>query len=135
MFKSCVTCIHVYIKSMKISCSNVKSCDRWKGKTCFHMSHVMGKQDHCLCKNKGADQLCSNCTASLTGKQQHNTHFFVVHVQAATSSYEQLKLLVIFCGGAQSETQVFPPHVSYEPPHRKTNNLHRRKQRRRSASR
>ena len=27
------------------------------------MSNVMRKPDFCLCKNKGADQLCSNCTA------------------------------------------------------------------------
>ena len=26
----------------------------------LNMSHIM---DFCLCKNKGADQLCSNCTA------------------------------------------------------------------------
>ena len=28
-----------------------------------HMSRVMRKPDFCLCKNKSADQLCSNCTA------------------------------------------------------------------------
>ena len=27
------------------------------------MSHVMRKPDFCLCEDKGADQLCSNCTA------------------------------------------------------------------------
>ena len=27
------------------------------------MSHVMRKLDTCLCENKGAVQLCSNCTA------------------------------------------------------------------------
>ena len=27
------------------------------------MSCIMRKADFCLCKNKGADQLCSNCTA------------------------------------------------------------------------
>ena len=27
------------------------------------MGHVMRKPDFCLCENKGADQLCSNCTA------------------------------------------------------------------------
>ena len=27
------------------------------------MSRVMRKQDFCLCENKGADQLCSNCEA------------------------------------------------------------------------
>ena len=31
---------------------------------CFsHLSRVMRKQDYCLCENKGADQLCSYCTA------------------------------------------------------------------------
>ena len=29
------------------------------------MSCVMRKLEFCLCKNKGADQLCSNCTAPL----------------------------------------------------------------------
>ena len=29
----------------------------------YVMSLVMRKQDFCLCENKGADQLCSNCTA------------------------------------------------------------------------
>ena len=33
------------------------------GKSNCHMSRVMRKADFCLCKNKGADQLCSNCTA------------------------------------------------------------------------
>ena len=28
-----------------------------------HMSRVMRKLEICICKNKGADQLCSNCTA------------------------------------------------------------------------
>ena len=28
-----------------------------------NFSHVMRKPDFCLCKNKGADQLCSNCKA------------------------------------------------------------------------
>ena len=28
-----------------------------------HLSRVMRKPDFCLCENKGADQLCSNCTA------------------------------------------------------------------------
>ena len=27
-----------------------------------YVSHVTRKQDYCLCENKGADQLCSNCT-------------------------------------------------------------------------
>ena len=27
------------------------------------MGHAMRKPDFCLCENKGADQLCSNCTA------------------------------------------------------------------------
>ena len=28
-----------------------------------YMSHVMRKLDFCICENKAADQLCSNCTA------------------------------------------------------------------------
>ena len=27
------------------------------------MSRIMRKPDFCICENKGADQLCSNCTA------------------------------------------------------------------------
>ena len=27
------------------------------------MSHIMRKPTFCICENKGADQLCSNCTA------------------------------------------------------------------------
>ena len=29
----------------------------------YHMSCINRKQDYCLCENKGADQLCNNCTA------------------------------------------------------------------------
>ena len=29
----------------------------------YHTSCVMRKPEFCLCENKGADQLCSNCTA------------------------------------------------------------------------
>ena len=29
----------------------------------LHMSCIVRKPDYCLCENKGADQLCSNCTA------------------------------------------------------------------------
>ena len=32
-------------------------------KSSYLMSRFMRKQDFCLCKNKGTDQLCSNCTA------------------------------------------------------------------------
>ena len=28
-----------------------------------YLSHIMRKQNFCPCKNKGAEQLCSNCTA------------------------------------------------------------------------
>ena len=28
-----------------------------------HMSRILRKLDFCLCENKGADQLCRNCTA------------------------------------------------------------------------
>ena len=34
------------------------------GKLRHHISRVMRKPDFCLCENKGADQLCSNCTAN-----------------------------------------------------------------------
>ena len=34
--------------------------------TRIHMSHVMRKEDFCLCENKGADQLRSNCDADHT---------------------------------------------------------------------
>ena len=29
----------------------------------LNMSRIMRKPDFCICKNKGADQLCGNCTA------------------------------------------------------------------------
>ena len=29
----------------------------------YHMNHTMRKPDFCICKNKGADQLSSNCEA------------------------------------------------------------------------
>ena len=31
--------------------------------SCYHLSRVMRKPDFCQCETKGADQLCSNCTA------------------------------------------------------------------------
>ena len=32
----------------------------------YHLRCVIRKTDFCLCENKGADQLCSNCTADST---------------------------------------------------------------------
>ena len=33
--------------------------------SCHNMSRIMRKPDFFICENKGADQLCSNCTADL----------------------------------------------------------------------
>ena len=38
-------------------------CKLIHNKGLHHMSRVILKQGFCMCKNKGADQLCSNCTA------------------------------------------------------------------------
>ena len=43
--------------------------------------------------------------------------------------------LILFCLTSLSCTKINCDHIFYEPPHGKTNNLHMRKQRRRSASR
>ena len=33
------------------------------------LEHILRKQAFCICENKDADQLCSNCTADLPGVQ------------------------------------------------------------------
>ena len=50
---------------MQISCIvNVFAyADCWFSDVVAHMSRVMRKPDFCLCENKGADQLRSNCEA------------------------------------------------------------------------
>ena len=40
-----------------------QDCDVLIHTDCDDLSHVMRKQDFCLCENIGADQLCSNCEA------------------------------------------------------------------------
>ena len=53
----------------------------------------MTKPDFCLCKNKGTDHMCSNCTAD------QSVPLFSLHGQYNSSSSEirNFKLLAIFC--------------------------------------
>ena len=51
-----------------------------------NLGRVMRKPDFSLCENKGADQLCSNCTAD-----QHLCFCYI------SSSIRNLKLLGCFC--------------------------------------
>ena len=51
----------------------------------FHFSLVVRKQDYCLCKNKGADQLCSNCTFAFATRIEQCLFFL------------NPKFLAIFC--------------------------------------
>ena len=48
------TNIYVCVLAIKMHCHSMKKDD---------LSHIMRKPDFCICDNKGADQLCSNCTA------------------------------------------------------------------------
>ena len=55
----------------------------------------MGKQDFCLCENKGADQLCSNCTAD-----QRLCSRYMDSTTPLLPKPETFKLLAIFCSYA-----------------------------------
>ena len=48
----CSSCAFVFLAYAKIRFSHDAT----------HMSLVMRKPDFCICENKGADQLCDNCT-------------------------------------------------------------------------
>ena len=52
------------------------------------MSRAMRKPDFCLCENKGADQLCSNCTADqrLCFRYSDSTTLFFVNPNFQASS-------------------------------------------------
>ena len=52
------TCQNCLIK-MVLTCTHNQCLSKNK----INMSHVMRKPDFCLCENKGADQLRSNCEA------------------------------------------------------------------------
>ena len=56
------------------------------------MSHIMRKPDFCLCKKKGADELCSNCTAD-----QRLCFLYTDSKISSSSSIQNFKLLAIFC--------------------------------------
>ena len=59
----------------------------------YNESHVMIKPNFCLCKNKGAGQLCSNYTTQMT-----NTFVFAIRtVQCLFFFKPNFKLLTIFC--------------------------------------
>ena len=60
-------------------------------KKALQMSRIVRKRDFCLCENKGADQLCSNCTADqrLCFRYKDRTIFFSTYVQ-------NFKLLTFF---------------------------------------
>ena len=84
------TCIPLHKK-----CNGIKDCsDGWDEDKdmCseYLMSHVMRKPDVCLCENKGADQLCSICTA--------DQQLSFCYKDGTTPTYIQnFKLLVCIC--------------------------------------
>ena len=114
----------------------------------------MRKQDFCQCENKGADQLCSNCTDStipplliskitsfLPSSETVQASLCLTWSETPKTSFLKSRLIcfrISFvatrakCAGREV---VKNNYFTLEPPHGKTNNLHRRKQRRRSASR
>ena len=53
----------------------------------------MRKPDFCLCKNNGADQLCSNCTAD----QRLCLHYLDSTVPLLLLKIRNFKLLTFFC--------------------------------------
>ena len=53
------------------------------------MSHVMRKTNSCLCENKGADQLCSNCTA--------DQHLCFCYMDSLFLLYLYTKFPAFFC--------------------------------------
>ena len=55
------------------------------------MSHVMREPDFGLCENKGADQLCSNCTAD-------QLLLVLLHgLYNSSTNTQKFKLLALFC--------------------------------------
>ena len=108
------------------------------------MSHIMRKPTICICENKGADQLISAFVFPTR----------IVQLDSTISLLSKSKIhLSIFCScTARFVSDLFGNHIVgflmtwlickykmymliYEPPRKKTNNLHMRKQRCRSASR
>ena len=62
--------LHYYVmkaRTLNLQCSLFGNMRKNKLSQAFpnlqYMSHVVRKLDFCLCENKDADQLCSNCTA------------------------------------------------------------------------
>ena len=60
------------------------------------MGRIMRKPDLCLCKNIGADQLCSNCTTGKCLCFHYMDRLFLVF----------LNLLAIFCHCTDSESDL-----------------------------
>ena len=87
----------------------------------------MRKPDVCLCKNKGAGQLCSNCTAD----QRLCVHNTVSKIHLLSNP--KFQLLSIFCsctdrfvsdlvGNPEDQFSRVAAHI-FDPVHEKTNNL------------
>ena len=53
------------------------------------LSHVMRKPDFCLCENKDADPLCSNCTADqrLCFRHTDSTFLYILNPEFPASSH------------------------------------------------
>ena len=71
----------------------------------------MRKRDYCLCKNKYADQLCSNCTADVTA--QLTRPLFLLHKQYNSSFFliQNFKLLAICACTAPFVSDLFGNHI------------------------
>ena len=94
----------------------------------------------CIDKNKGANQLCSHCTADkhICFATCIILGLFFLALKFLASSLLLSHYSLICVGPGQNPEDHFSCVVAHpidEPLHEKTNNLHRRKQRRRSASR
>ena len=118
-----------------------------------HLSHRITKPTTCIGENKGADQLCSNRTADqhLCFRYTDSTFpllnsitcfcdckgQFVSDLFGNPNCYFLMQRFIAYFLSLKLLSQTsFQIKISktIEPPHGKTNNLHRRKQRRRSAS-
>ena len=93
--------------------------------SCNYMSHVMGKPDFSLCE-KGADQLCSNCTADQVTAQLISAFVFATRIVPflfflnpkfqASSHHLQLHRPVCVRPGWKPEDRFshIPAHILYQ---------------------
>ena len=58
---------------------HVKNGSRHADLHLYNMSRIVRKQDFCLCENKDADQLCSNCEADNSNCVADQRLFFSLH--------------------------------------------------------